>query len=266
MFGMFKKKTEVQQAIDSMGFEAASQHYASIIRSTIPTLAVLQQFYWEELDAASQGNATAKEFVRKSGVSEEKYKGALDRSNPAVDGPNGPQQLLLRTCMQLFDNEELMVRFRLRLVEILIEGSGLNVRTEDFPLDNESDFERLMEAAGQALAGQELRSRAFQGNVFAQVTLSQLAIQIIKEGHVNERYLKERFEFTRMAAESDDAVSQFNFASLFDQMVDPTTPLTQEDIANLKSALYWFQRAAGNGIAAAEQPIKNIERALSSLE
>lgn len=266
MFGMFKKRTEVQQAIDSMGFEAASQHYASIIRSTIPTLAVLQQFYWEELDAASQGNATAKEFVRKSGVSEEKYKGALDRSNPAVDGPNGPQQLLLRTCMQLFDNEELMVRFRLRLVEILIEGSGLNVRTEDFPLDNESDFERLVQAAGQAFAGQELRKRAFQGNTFAQITLSQLAIQVINEGHVNERYLKERFEFTQMAAESGHAISQFNLASMFDQMIDPSTPITDDDITNLNFALHWFRKAAENGITNSQQPIENIERFLASLD
>jgi len=266
MFGLFKKKTEVQQAIDSMGFEEAAKHYAEIIRPTIPTLAVLQQFYWEELDAARQGNDVAKAFVKQSGLSETTYVGALNRSNVLVDGPDGPQQLLLRICMQLFDNEDLMVRFRLRLVSILIEGSGLNVRTEDYPLDNEADFERLVQAAGQAFAGQELRKRAFQGNTFAQITLSQLAIQVINEGHVNERYLRERFEFTQMAAESGHAISQFNLASMFDQMIDPSTPITEDDIKNLNFALHWFRKAAGNGITGAQQPIENIERFLASLD
>lgn len=266
MFGLGNTKTEVQQTIDNMGFEAAAKHYAEIIRLTIPTLAVLQQFYWEELDAARQGNDAAKAFVKNSGLSEETYVGALSRSSVLVDGPDGPQQLLLRICMQLFDDEDLMVRFRLRLVSILIEGSGLNVRVSDYPIDNEADFERLMHVAGEALAGQELRKRAFQGNTFAQVTMSQLAIQVIGEGHINEGYLDERFEFTKMAAESGHAISQFNFANLLDQMIDPSTPITEDDFDNLTSALYWFQKAADNGIAEAQQPIKNIERFLASLD
>ncbi len=54
----------------------------------------------------------AQETARRSGISPHEYIGALQHSQPEVDGPNGPQQLIMALSFQLADDQALMVRFR----------------------------------------------------------------------------------------------------------------------------------------------------------
>jgi hypothetical protein len=116
---------DVKGVIHDIGLERASQLYAHIVRQKIKNRKDRLQFILEELDGASQGNEKAKEFVRKSGIPAYKYSGALDRSYPAVDGPDGPQQFLRMVSMRLMSNQELMVDFTLSVVRRIMDDHGL---------------------------------------------------------------------------------------------------------------------------------------------
>lgn len=112
MFGFFRKKTQLEQLIAKDGIEHATEGFAEIISRKLPTREIAYQFILEELDGASQGNAASEGFAQRSGIPHEAYKGALSNSNPDVDGPEGPQQMLMALSLQLVNNQALMAEFR----------------------------------------------------------------------------------------------------------------------------------------------------------
>ena len=95
------------------------------VNSRISSEKVALQFVLEELDAASQGNETAVQFVKNSGFSPSEYEGAMKRSFEEVDGVNGPQQFLLSSVMQYSSDMDFMVSLRLKVVENIIHDWGL---------------------------------------------------------------------------------------------------------------------------------------------
>lgn len=115
MFGLFKKKSQLEQLIAKDGMEHATARFAEIVSQKLRTREVAYQFILEELDGASQGNAAAQGFARNSGIPASAYSGALGNSNAEIDGPEGPQQLLLALSMQLMPNQALMAEFRCRV-------------------------------------------------------------------------------------------------------------------------------------------------------
>lgn len=117
--------SDVKGIIDSIGFDRASQLYAHIIRQKIKNKKDRLQFILEELDGASQGNEKAKLFARQSGIPFSGYSGALDRSYPAVDGPDGPQQFLRMVSLRLMSDEDLMVDFTLSIVRRIMDDHDL---------------------------------------------------------------------------------------------------------------------------------------------
>ena len=90
------------------------------VSKTITSNKIAKQFILEELDAASQGDETAIEFVKSSGFKKEEYKDAMKNSFNEVDGANGPQQTLLKSCMILGDMD-LVVKTRILVTEMIIE-------------------------------------------------------------------------------------------------------------------------------------------------
>ena len=117
--------SDVKGIIDSIGFDRASQLYSHIIRQKIKNKKDRLQFILEELDGASQGNEQAKLFARQSGIPFSEYSGALDKSYPAVDGPDGPQQFLRMVSLRLMSDEDLMVDFTLSIVRRIMDDHGL---------------------------------------------------------------------------------------------------------------------------------------------
>ena len=115
VFGLFKKKSQLEQLIAKDGMEHATARFAEIVSQKLRTREVAYQFILEELDGASQGNAAAQGFARNSGIPASAYSGALGNSNAEIDGPEGPQQLLLALSMQLMPNQALMAEFRCRV-------------------------------------------------------------------------------------------------------------------------------------------------------
>jgi len=116
---------DVKGVIQDIGLERASQLYAHIVRQKIKNRKDRLQFILEELDGASQGIEKSKAFVRNSGIPASKYSGAIDRSYPAVDGLDGPQQFLRMASMRLMSNQELMVDFTLSVVRRIMDDHGL---------------------------------------------------------------------------------------------------------------------------------------------
>lgn len=111
MFSLFRKKSQVEALIASDGLEHAVDRFADVIARRIPTAEVAYQFILEELDGAQMGNAASQAYAKSSGISETEYQGALNRSIPEVDGPEGPQQLLMALTSQI-TKRELMAEFR----------------------------------------------------------------------------------------------------------------------------------------------------------
>lgn len=123
----FKKKPEssIKELADALAKELNEQIlYRGIV---IP-------FILQELDGASQGSIEAQLFARESGFSPSEYKGALEKSCQKIDGVNGPQQFLMRSCMPFQDNADLMAKLRIQTVKSVIEywGVGKNNLKKDF--------------------------------------------------------------------------------------------------------------------------------------
>jgi hypothetical protein len=117
--------SDIEGLIRRLGFDEAIRFYAHLIRLRIPDSRVRWQFILEEMDSARQGNAESQAFARQSGIPESEYVGALDRSFIEVDGPEGPQQLLLQLCMQMRKNMELVVEFRTSVVQRIMDDHDL---------------------------------------------------------------------------------------------------------------------------------------------
>lgn len=122
LFRIFKKKSEVERLIEEQGFEGVASGLASAISDRLNSFGldsfeIAYQFVLEELEAASMGSAEAKKFVRESGVPPSEYTGSLNSSRPEVDGPGGPQQTIISVCLQLKDKPDLMVDFRLAVLD-----------------------------------------------------------------------------------------------------------------------------------------------------
>lgn len=135
MFGLFgKKKTEVEKLIDQDGIDHATRRFAEVISNKLPTKELAYQFMLEEIEAASQGNDVARGFADASGISSSEYTGAMNNSSYEIDGPEGPQQLLLHLCTQLNSNTDLMVEFRVRIADNIMKKFYLGRYAQDMPL------------------------------------------------------------------------------------------------------------------------------------
>ena len=120
MFGFSKKKSAFEQQVISDGIEHASTRVAQEVLTKIGSYEVALQFVLEEIDAASQGNKIAVDFVKNSGFSEGEYKGAMSNSFDEVDGPEGPQLFLLHFITQMSDID-LMVSLRVASVDKIMQ-------------------------------------------------------------------------------------------------------------------------------------------------
>lgn len=120
MFGFSKKKSAFEQQVISDGIEYASTRVAQEILTKIGSYEVALQFVLEEIEAASQGNKKALDFVKNSGFSESEYSGAMNNSFDEVDGPGGPQLMLLNFVTQISDID-LMVSLRVAAVDKIMQ-------------------------------------------------------------------------------------------------------------------------------------------------
>lgn len=115
---------EVLELLIEYGADDILDEYATRffhdVNQKITSQFIAEQFVYEELDAARQGNDEAKHFVVKSGVKEALYNKAMRRSLPEVDGVDSPQQILVfQSLMPIMNenNRELIAKIRILTVE-----------------------------------------------------------------------------------------------------------------------------------------------------
>lgn len=251
MFGWGKRKTEVQQIIERDGMQEAVVRCARTVGLKIPTVDVYRQFLLEELDAAQHGNAEAQAFAHSAGIPHSEYNGAMRRSFPEVDGPNGPQQALVRLCHQLGGDSEEVARFRIAVIRELMAAVSRpppEIRTEE-------DVHRLIREQGSDVATRTLGRLAFDGNLMCQIVLSQFGLKSLEDGY-SEATWRQCEQFTKMAAEQGDAASQCNLAKLYSGDVESHSNPSAHDLERIKQAQFWHRKAAAQGFAESVEALK----------
>ena len=111
---------DFEEQVRKDGVDHASLRIFQEVQKLIGSYEVALQFVLEELDAARQGDDTAINFAKNSGFSESDYKGAMDNSFDEVDGPGGPQLLLLNFLFKIGDMD-LMVSLRVATVDKIMQ-------------------------------------------------------------------------------------------------------------------------------------------------
>ena len=147
LFNLFRKKTQLEKLIATDGIEHATDRFAQIIICKISNREIAYKFILEELDGASKGNTASMQFAKNSGIKPALYLGALTNSTAEVDGPDGPQQLLLAMCLQI-STQDLMAEFRCKVDEKIMRHFqiGKYATERDLPhtpKNQSNDFEFL---------------------------------------------------------------------------------------------------------------------------
>lgn len=121
----------IRDSIEKNGWQGAVTIAAMTVMSRIPSEDIAYQFILEELDGASQGDDYSREHARNSGITPQEYSGALSRSNPEVDGPDGPQQMLMAMSFQLSADRDKMAKFRCDVGRAVMEHFKLGAYAGD---------------------------------------------------------------------------------------------------------------------------------------
>lgn len=130
MFGLFRKKTQLENIIETKGLDYAAAAGAFAVGSKINAQHTAYQFILQELDGAFQGDAQSKGFANNSGIRYSEYGGALNNSAPIVDGPGGPQELLMAMCMQISD-QTTMAQFSCKVDDAIMRKYKIGKYAQD---------------------------------------------------------------------------------------------------------------------------------------
>lgn len=105
-------ETRLKELVREQDLEVVVNIIAKEVVDRIPDKDIAYEFMLQELDGASRGNDYSRMCASCSGIAPKEYKDALNRSIPEVDGPDGPQQFLLRLSLSLSEDRELMAKLR----------------------------------------------------------------------------------------------------------------------------------------------------------
>ncbi len=145
MFNIFRKKpkqTPLEKLIKENGVEMIADNFAAGICRDISNKAVAYQFILEEIEVASMGNITAKRFASNSGILPMEYQGSLRNS---LDGVDAPQQTLNRCSLELMGNQELMVEFRCKVDDKIMQIFGFGKYDQNAGTSNDKRLVELVE-------------------------------------------------------------------------------------------------------------------------
>lgn len=119
----------------------------------------------------------------------------------------------------------------------------------------------------------KIHTGAKNGNLTCQVFLSQMELEGLTKyandpsvSHEKIAQMQRNFEYyTKLAAEQDDVDSQFNLAQNYLMKVDISKgTLNEDDLTNLESAKYWYEKANFNGHENTEEIISTLNGLLSN--
>ena len=129
MFGLFKKKTEMQKFIAEHGYDDALEMASQAIIDELPNRVVAYEFMLQELDGASQGNDISRLMANTSGILPAEFKGALSKDIPEI---NVPHDYITNLSLQLASEPGLMTKFRLDVGSKVMECFKLGCKDPRF--------------------------------------------------------------------------------------------------------------------------------------
>ncbi|WP_423708817.1 hypothetical protein [Undibacterium sp. WLX3042] len=134
MFGFFKRqkpKSHIVQQIELKGLDQVASDIVGGLMRQLSKTGYMFNFILAELDGASMGNDKAKKFAQESGIPESEYKGAHLYEHPLIDGPNGAKTLMDAACLSMLDQPQLMVDFRLAVLDKLMRQVEVGKYNDD---------------------------------------------------------------------------------------------------------------------------------------
>ena len=119
---MFKKKpkSHLVHQIESKGLDQFTTEVVGGLVGQLSGSGYMYSFILAELEGASMGNKKAKQFANNSGILKSEYNGAHQLEHPLIDGPSGAKTLMDTACLSIIDDPELMLNFRLTVLDKLM--------------------------------------------------------------------------------------------------------------------------------------------------
>ncbi len=128
----------------------------------------------------------------------------------------------------------------------------------DEPPQSPADVKKIIDKHGVDKAGVIIRRFADEAdNITCQIFMSQAGLFIPVERRT-EKMHEDIWHYTGLAANSGDPGSQYNFAKLFINKLNPAGPQDQEYMNTIRAARYWHSKAARAGISEAAQALKDL--------
>lgn len=134
MFGIFKKKkakSHLAMQIESKGLDQVTTEVVDGLMRQLSGTGYMYHFILAELDGASMGNEKARIFARESGIQEYEYKGQHHFEHPLIDGPNGAKTIMDMACLEMLNQQDLVVDFRLMTLDKLMRQVGAGKYDKD---------------------------------------------------------------------------------------------------------------------------------------
>lgn len=127
VFGSWLSGRSADQDFESQvrrdGVEHASKRIAEILNEKITSYALAKQFVLEELDAARQGNDSARRFVFESGFNESEYINAMRKTRwQGEESELEHLQLFFRAYLMKISDIDLMVKLSLSVVDNMMRA------------------------------------------------------------------------------------------------------------------------------------------------
>jgi len=112
---------EFENLVRNNGYENIGREIANILNKEIISKEVAKQFILEELDAASQGNDYARNFVRNSGFNNFEFEGTMYNTEWGTDNNIEHLQLLLRSFLMKINDIDLMVKLSISVIDNIMK-------------------------------------------------------------------------------------------------------------------------------------------------
>lgn len=128
---------------------------------------------------------------------------------------------------------------------------------------DKNDFKELSKTLADERFGVILRQSAEQGNVVGQILLASMLAVLMRDKNLassRPRVEDEFFKYSKLAAGSGDADSQFNLGKIYMSKVDMSDgKLYSEDHEYVRQAEYWLKKAQKQGHQNAVDIVPGLE-------
>lgn len=147
MFKRKKAKSYLATKIENEGLDQVTTEIVGGLMRQLSGTGYMYNFILAELDGASMGNEKAKNFAKSSGIPESEYKGQHQFEHPLIDGPRGAKTILDTACLEMLDQQDLVVAFRLTVLDKLMRQVEVGKYNRDKKSESQANTASIKEAA-----------------------------------------------------------------------------------------------------------------------